>query len=129
MKKFLIAFLTAAILMFGVSSGNANLPTGELPAHIQRMENIVNNESDGPYLNFVDYRDTDATVWIWVDNTGQPGLCNFVVVLGVIDKTTDKYVPLMGFNEMNTPDPCGSGYQAFTEYVEQVEALRKKRGI
>jgi hypothetical protein len=128
MKKFLIAMLAAAVLMIGISSGNANLPTGELPAHIQRIENIVNKTS-GSYLNFVDYRDTDSTVWVWVDNTGQPGDCNFVVVLGVINKDTDEYVPLLGFNEQNSPDPCGSGYQTFDEYVEQMEAVRRKLGV
>jgi hypothetical protein len=128
MKKFLIAVLAAAVLMLGSTLGFANMPTGGLPAHIQRMENIV-NENSVSYLNFVDYRDTDSTVWIWVDNTGQPGKCNFVVVLGVIDKATDKYVGLLGFNEMNSPDPCGSGYQSFNEYIKAYEAALQNRSL
>jgi hypothetical protein len=100
-----------------------------LPAHIQRIENIVNDDTDGPYFNFVDYRDTDSTVWIWVDNYDQPGDCNFVIVLGVVNKDTDDYVALLGFTERNSPDPCGSGYQAFEEYKRQVEAGHKKKGI
>jgi hypothetical protein len=127
MKKFLIAMLATAVLMMGCVSGMSVTET-VLPAHIQRIENIVNETSES-YMNFVDYRDTDATVWIWVDNYAQPGKCNFVVVLGVIDKATDKYVALLGFNEMNSPDPCGSGYQAFNEYEIQLEAGRQKRGI
>jgi hypothetical protein len=127
MKKFLIAVLAAVVLMVGCISTPATADLA-LPAHIQRIENIV-NETDGPYLNFVDYRDTDATVWVWVDNAGQPGTCNFVVVLGVVNKDTDDYVALLGFNEMNSPDPCGTGYQAFDEYVIQVESGREKMGI
>ena len=133
MKKFLICLFAAAVLMFGVSSGNAdnfaNPADMKLPAHLQRMEEIVNNERGGPHLSFVDYRDTDSTVWVWVDNTGQPGTCNFVVVLGVINKTTDEYVALLGFNEMNSPDPCGSGYQAFDEYKLELKAARERMGI
>jgi hypothetical protein len=68
-------------------------------------------------------------VWVWVDNLDQPGMCNFVVVLGVIDKATDKYVPLLGFNKGNSPDPCWAGYEAFDEYEIQLEAARKKLGV
>jgi hypothetical protein len=99
-----------------------------LPAHIQRIENEVNT-LNGPYLNIVDYRDTDSTVWVWVDNTGQPGTCNFVVVLGVVNKATDEYVALLGFNELNSPDPCGSGYQAFDEYTIELQKARSRIGI
>jgi hypothetical protein len=131
MKKFIIHLLAAAVLMMGLTVGCPGvMPVTEtvLPAHIQRIENLV-NEIDGPYLNIVDYRDTESTVWVWVDNYGQEGDCNFVVVLGVINKDTDEYVGLLGFNEQNSPDPCGSGYQAFADYEKQVEANRKEKGI
>jgi hypothetical protein len=130
MKKFLAALFATAIIIAGCAI--AMPPTemdNPLPAHIQRIENIVNDDTDGPYFNFVDYRDTDSTVWIWVDNYDQPGDCNFVIVLGVVNKDTDDYVALLGFTERNSPDPCGSGYQAFEEYKRQVEAGHKKKGI
>jgi hypothetical protein len=129
MKKFLIAMLAAAVLMLGCTGG---LPTSSdvvLPAHIQRIENIA-NELPGTNIKIIDYRDDGSTIWSWVDNPGMPESCDYVVVLGIVDKSTDSYIELFVFNVETAANPCQDAYKEYDKYLVVMEQRKlPKKGI
>jgi hypothetical protein len=118
MKKFLFALIITLALALGCV-GTLPTPVNPVavrqPAYIERIVKIINN-MEGPNIAIIDYRNDGNTLWVWIDNLGQPGDCDYVVVLGIIDMDRDLYEGLATINNRNADDPCAKGYSEYEEY-------------
>jgi hypothetical protein len=141
MKKLLFALIVTLALAVGCNGGGSGMPSTEmnvlLPPHIQRIMAEV-NELAGAKVYVVDYRDDDHTLWLWLDNNTMDGPCDYVAVMGIIDKDKDKYKVLDMINKevaawVNSDDPCALGYIMYEDYLAEMQAykdsLQPKDGI
>jgi hypothetical protein len=133
MKKFLLALCLSLVLALGCVG---TLPTTaepvaiKQPAYIERIVKIINN-MEGPPIAIIDYRCDDNTLWLWIDNLGMPGDCDYVVILGILDMDNDGYEGLARIDKQNADDPCALGYTEYEEYLRIIEVNKQqpKQGI
>ena len=135
-QKFLVALLAAALIFTGCTLGGnqtRDIPEPARPAYIERLEEKTNNSAPGPAVKIVDWRKDDVLLWVWIDNSGMEGSCDYVAILEIMDLDNDQYTGLQVINKQLSADPCASGYSIYDTYVEErdrlLEEAAKKQGV
>ncbi len=119
MHKFLITIIIIAF--FIGCAGMKPIESTELvlPAHLQRLEDNINKDYEQKTIFFVDYREDERVIWIWIDNKTMELECDYVVVLGIVNKEADKYNVLGIINWKTADHVCEYAYIQYEKYLER----------
>ena len=135
-KRLFVCLLAAAVLMVGCAGNirTRDIPeTVQRPDFIERLEENTNNSGPGDAIKIIDWRKDDVLLWVWIDNKGMEGSCDYVVILQIDDLDNDQYTGLKLINRQVSADPCASGYSIYGTYVEErdrlLEEAAKSKGI
>jgi hypothetical protein len=135
-KRFLLALVLGVFLATGCASVQPVADNGpEMPPHVQRIQDKSNDnlasQGAGVSITIKRWEDDGHTLWLWIDNSAQPEPCDYVVVLGIVDKATDQYRVLTIFNNKAIPAACSYAEVKYQEYLVLMKKARedeKKKG-
>ena len=145
MKRFIMNFVVGLVLIAGlVFSGCLASPLSQQieeteafkarPAHINRIEEKSNKSFTDKGLpiqaKIIRWEDDGYTLWLWIDHVKYPADCDYVVVLGIGDRATDKYKVLTVFSNKKIPNACEYASVKYEEYkviLKQEEKLHQEK--
>jgi len=129
LKKLFVAFMIAVFATVGCSTAPPVIEDTR-PAHIIRLEAKGNRDliEDGSEdrVTIVKFKDNKHILWIWLDDSGLPKDCDYVIVLSVVDRDKDEYHLMTIFASL---DACENADEAHAAYLKGMEAGKKKVGI
>jgi len=131
-KKFLAALMLAVFLTVGCGSASIKSDEPVLPRHVQYIEDRSNetmkNKGLDAHIKIIRYEDDGHTLWLWTDHSNGPDDCDYVLVLGIVDRETNDYKVLAIYINQQIPNACeyaDSQYKKYREVMGQMEEEAK----
>lgn len=132
LKKILMAIMIAVFLTVGCSTAPPVIEDTR-PAHIIRLEtkgnrDLIKNGSEDRVM-IVKFKENKSMLWIWLDDSGLPKDCDYVVVLSVVDRDKDEYGLMTIFASLDACDNADEAHAAYLKGMEAAKKPQRKDGI
>lgn len=130
MKKFFTALMVAVFIMASCSMSDKKPEAPRLPAHVQYIEDESNRgmkeQGIDSSIKIIRYEDDGHTLWLWTDHSEGPDDCDYVLVLGIVDRDTANYKVLTIFSNKQIPNACEYASAQYKKYLELMGQMEEE---